>query len=142
MRRPRSTSEPRREAGARRRQAGSGERPGRGAAHGAALGVVATPVAGAGEAAPFDGRDAAAKVSAGQVEDDRRRRRPADEEPLVDETAARLGPLQEVGGKLDRPLRLRRARDRGMHDYDAYAWELTTGRYRREMPTQSMVAAE
>ena len=36
---------------------------------------------------------------------------------------------------------LRRARETGMRGYDEYAWELTTGRYRREMPS-TMAAAE
>lgn len=69
----------------------------------------------------------------------------------LDLTMAAYAILESTGTSLtiaiarvpyDIEAELRRARDRGMHDYDAYAWELTTGRYRREMPTQSMVAAE
>lgn len=35
---------------------------------------------------------------------------------------------------------LRRARASGMSAYDEYAWELTTGQYRREMPAPATVA--
>ena len=87
MRRPRSTSEPRHEARAGRGEAGPRERPRRRSADGAPLGVVAAAVAGAREAAALDRGDAAAQVGAGEVEDDRGRRRSPDEEPFVDEAA-------------------------------------------------------
>lgn len=58
---------------------------------------------------------------------------------VLESTGATLG-ISIVRVPYDIATELRRARESGMHGYDEYAWELTTGRYRREMVVPAVAA--